>query len=114
MSVYVKDYFVHADTNCYSGNGATCLPSDCSSYMAVQTKEDCVEYCEADSQCAAAVHNAKRCWKRADIDLKACKTSNVGDTLLVKPTASRPLGTQGPLLYAATLSQGSMPPLFGY
>ena len=116
QTMYAKDYFVHAETNCFAGHGAMCLPANCSAAITVATKEDCIEYCEADSQCAAAVYSAgaNKCWKRADINLPDCNAIT-RDTLLVKPTrSSARSGGRGPLLYAATLSMGSMPPLFGY
>ena len=115
QSVYVKDYFVHNSTNCFEQHGATCLPEPCSTHSVAKSPEQCAEQCEADSGCTAAVFRADNgwCWKRANVDVASCR-SEKGDTLLVKPSTGIGPGPQGPMLYAATLSEGPMPAMYGY
>ena len=114
QSVFVKDYFDHAHLNCFDKAGATCLPEPCSTHTVVNDREACVEHCEADADCAAALFSVDRswCWKRADVVVASCQPG--AETLMVKPTKSRGGGASAALLYAATLSDGVMPPLYGY
>ena len=116
QSVFVKNYFAHPSLNCMDGAGATCLPEPCSAHIVVKNLEACVEYCEADTSCTAALFSARSgrnwCWKRTDVVVANCKKGS--ETLLVKPTTAGTSASAAALLYAATLSDGAMPPMYGF
>jgi hypothetical protein len=112
----VKDYTAYNATNAAQGC-SKCLPdpTNCSEHQEGKTLEQCVEICEADSDCGGIVYKAETmwCWKRANIEISMCNPGTTAPyTTLVKPTLSN--GPMPPLLYAATLSDGPMPPLPGY
>jgi len=98
-----------------TGNGGTCLPEPCTKNTVVQGPEQCVELCEGNTGCAAAVYKAetRECWQRSAVDVAEC-SSSAEFTLLVKPSQPGPPSPPGPMLYAATLTDGPMPPLYGY
>lgn len=115
QSVFVKNYFAHPSLNCMDGAGATCLPEPCSAHIVVKNLEACVEHCEADTSCTAALFSAGRnlCWKRTDVVVANCKKGSDW-TLLVKPTKAGSSASSAALLYAVTLSDGAMPPMYGF